>query len=238
MDEKTHTFDSFIVGASNASAFAAAKEAAGATGALRDPLLIWGGSGLGKTHLLRAVGEFAGRSVPTPGVRMTTGEQLIRRIAEQARASRAVDWAEEFRGVDLLLIDDVSELAGKTATQEAFAAALRIAGEGGLQVVLTSSAPPEATPVLVDRLRASCARFHMVEIRSPEPELVRAVTAQDADRSGLFLSEAAMDYIADHAAGGFRWIEGVMRRLRAERALMGRELADEDVRSIVELLRP
>jgi len=238
MDENTFTFDSFIVGASNASAFAAAKEAAGATGTQCGPLLIRGGSGLGKTHLLRAIGEFVGQNDPPPCVLLTTGEQLTGRILEQARANRAVDWAEEFRGVDVLLIDDVSELAGKTTTQEVFAAALRIAAEGGRRVVLTSSAPPEATPVLVDRLRATCARFHMVEIRSPEPELIRAVTSQKADRSGLPLSDAAMDYIAAHAAGGFRWIEGVMRRLRAEQALMSRELTDEDIRRIVDTLRP
>lgn len=238
MEEKTYTFDSFIVGASNASAFAAAKEAAEATGARRGPLLIWGRSGLGKTHLLHAVAEFVSRNDPPPRVLLTTGEQLTRRIVEQATANRAMDWAEEFRGVELLLIDDVHELAGKTMTQEVFAAALRIAEEGGSRVVLTSSAPPEATPVLIDRLQAACARFHMAEIRSPEPELVRAVAAQNADRSGLRLSEAALDYIADHAAGGLRWIEGVMRRLRAERALMGRELAEEDVTSIVDILRP
>ena len=78
----------------------------------------------------------------------------------------------------------------------------------------------------------------MVEIRSPEPELIRAVTSHKADRSGLPLSDAAMDYIAAHAAGGFRWIEGVMRRLRAEQALMSRELTDEDIRRIVDTLRP
>ena len=238
MDGNEYTFDSFIVGESNASAFAAAKTLAEAPGKRPGPLFLWGGPGLGKTHLLRAIGEYVRRNDPAQRVRLTTGTELIRLIVEAARDNRSVDWAEEFRSVDVLLIDDVQELIGKTATQAVFAAAVRAAAEGGRPVALASPVPPETTPVLTDRLQAAHEGFVIAGILPPEPALCRAFAVQRAAGNGLRLSEAALDHIAGHAGNDLRRIAGVIHRLRAERALMGRDLSEEDVVRIVDAFRP
>ena len=217
---KEYTFDNFIVGKSNKFAFTAAKAVAEKPGQVYNPLFIYGESGLGKTHLLNAIYNHIHESMPDAVVCMFTADQLTMEIVKAYKAQQPTAWYEEIRSADVLLIDDAHLLQGKSATQAEYVSLLRSFVQEKRQVVLTSSVEPEMLPVLESSLRSDFEWGLFADIQPLDVETCRLVAQDEVTRCGLHLSEESLEYIASHANGEVRRLEGVITRLHAEKELL------------------
>ncbi len=236
---KEYTFDSFITGGSNKFAYMAAKAAANNPGKVYNPLIIFGGSGLGKTHLLNAVYNHIRGTAPDSMVVLLSAEELIQDIVSAIRAKRAEPWYADLLTADVLLIDDAQSILGKSATQAEFASLLCSSVERGHQVVMTSSVDPETLPVLAAGIRTGCDGGLFADIQPLDSGTGRLIVRNKAAERGLRLSEESQEYIASHANGEVRRIEGILTRLKAEEALMGSAPDQTEVKNACEsFLRP
>lgn len=217
---KEYTFDNFIVGKSNQFALTAAKAVAEKPGQVYNPLFIFGESGLGKTHLLNAIYNQIRESSPDAVVLMFTADQLTMEIIKAYKAQQPTAWYEKIRTADVLLIDDVHLLVGKSATQAEYVSLLRSFVQEKRQVVLMSSVEPDMLPVLESSLRSDFDWCLLADIQPLDTETGKLVARDKAARCGLQLSEEALDYISSHANGEVRRLEGVINRLHAEKELL------------------
>lgn len=217
---KEYTFDNFIVGRSNQFAFAAAKAAAEKPGLVYNPLFIFGESGLGKTHLLNAIYNQIRKSSLDAVVFILTADQLTMEIIKTYKAQQPTEWYEKIRSADVLLIDDVHLLQGKIGTQAEFVSILRSFVPEKRQVVLTSSVEPETLPVLESSLRSDFEWCLLADIQPLDTKTCRLIARDKAARCGLRLSEDALNCISSHANGEARRLEGVIKRLHAEKELL------------------
>ena len=231
---KEYTFDNFITGKSNALASMAAKAVADKPGATYNPLFIYGESGLGKTHLLNAICNRIHELSPDTVIFMYTADELIQEMVIAIKAKQTNSWREKMRSADVLLIDDAHVLMGKTATQGELVSLLRsYVGKKG-QVVMTASIDPELLPVLDSNLRSDFEWGLFADIQPLDVETCRLVARNKAARCGLHLSEESLEYIASHANGEVRRLEGVINRLHAEKALLDSEIDMASVKQICE----
>ncbi len=232
------TFDQFVVGSSNKFAHAAAQAVAENPGQTYNPLFIYGGSGLGKTHLLYAILNRVKQKFPSYVCRVVTGEQFTRDLVTAIRTGKNYEFHERFRKLDILLVDDIQFIAGKDFSQEEFFHTFNALYDEGHQIVLTSDQPPKSVNKLEERLRTRFEWGITTDIVPPDYETRLAIVNVKAYRLGLKIPEDVVAYIAHSATANVRQIEGVVKKLLAYRDLLHKEVdMDTAKRAIADLVR-
>ncbi len=228
-----YTFDRFIVGSSNKFAHAAALAVAEKPGAAYNPLFIYGNSGLGKTHLLLAIGQYIREHHPEKKIEYIKGDDFTNQMVKSLKEGRAEEFRTRYRSVDLLLVDDIQFIAGKTATQNEFFHTFNNNYEAGHQIVITSDRPPMEMALLDDRLRTRFEGGLMADIQPPDLETRMAITRNKAAQLGLMLSDDAVAYIAENITANIRQIEGVIKRLTAYKEILNSVIDIEAVKRAI-----
>ena len=209
------TFDTFVVGSSNTFAHAAALAVANAPGEAYNPLFIYGNSGLGKTHLLYAICERITKNDPDAKILYTRGEDFTNELIASIQNKTMDKFHEKFRTVDVLLVDDVQFISGKTQTQEEFFHTFNALVQDQKQIVLTSDRPPKEIANLEDRIRTRFEWGLLADIQPPDIETRMAIIKRKADHYGLELPDEVVLYIADHIKNNVRQLEGTVKKLNA-----------------------
>ena len=233
-----YTFDNFIVGSSNKFAHAAAISVAENPGKNYNPLFIYGNSGLGKTHLLMAIGHYIREHFPEKKISYIKGDDFTNELVKAIKEGKTADFREKYRTTDLFLADDIQFLAGKQSTQVEFFHTFNYIYEAGHQIVLTSDRPPMEMSLLDDRLRTRFEGGLMADIAPPDLETRMAIARNKATRLGLFLPDDVIQYIASRITMNVRQLEGVIKRLTAYKDILNTEITKEAVdRAIEDVVR-
>ena len=233
-----YTFDRFIVGNSNKFAHAAAVAVADKPGKTYNPLFIYGNSGLGKTHLLMAIGHTIQDRNPAAKIAYIKGDEFTIQMVKAIKEGTTEDFRTRYRNVDLFLVDDIQFIAGKQSTQEEFFHTFNNIYEAGHQIVITSDRPPLEMSLLDDRLRTRFEGGLMADIQPPDLETRMAITRNKAAQLGLILSDDAVEYIAENITANIRQIEGVIKRLTAYKEILNDVITIDSVkRAIADMIR-
>ncbi len=225
------TFESFIVGDSNQFAYTTAKSVAEKPGKLYNPLFIYGGVGLGKTHLLQAIGNYRVGLGDT--VIYTTLEQFMNAFTSHLRSQTMDRFRDKFRACDLLLIDDVQFLSRKEQTQEEFFHTFNELHNAHKQIVITADRPPNKIAGLVDRLRTRFEWGLLADIQPPGLETKIAIIEKKCELDGIPLNKEVVHYIATHMGDNIREIEGTLIRLNAMASMLGQEITLEFAKNAI-----
>jgi len=227
-----YTFESFIVGSSNRLAYAAALGVAENPGHSYNPLFIYGGVGLGKTHLLQAIGNIIAKN---NGARIVyvSGEQFTNEFINAIRGRTTEEFRNKFRGVDLLLVDDIQFISGKEQTQEGFFHTFNDLHNGNRQIVLTSDRPPKAMALLEERLRSRFEWGLLADIQPPDLETRIAILQYKADNQGAVVSPEVIDFLAHRIQSNIRELEGSLNRIVAYSRLTRTTLTPQLVEQIL-----
>ena len=234
------TFETFVVGPSNKLAYAASKAVADHPAQNYNPLLIYGDSGLGKTHLIYAIANVIRRNDHNSRIAYVKGDDLTNELvaAIQAGPSKTAEMREKYRQADLLLVDDVQFIAGKKQTQEEFFHTFNTLYESGRQIVLTSDRPPSEMTLLDDRLRTRFEWGLLVDVAPPDFETRLAIIKNKAAILGLELPEKVANYIAENVTANVRQIEGTINKIMAFKDLLGNDTDEESVtRAIQDMIK-
>ncbi len=215
-----YTFDRFIVGNSNKFAHAAALAVAERPGVTYNPLFIYGNSGLGKTHLLLAIGQEIHEKDPTKKIAYLKGDEFTNQLIRAIKDGTGEEFRTKYRNVDLFLVDDIQFIAGKQQTQNEFFHTFNNIYEAGHQIVITSDRPPMEMSLLDDRLRTRFEGGLMADIQPPDLETRMAIIRNKAAQLGLLLSDEAVEYIAENITANIRQLEGVIKRLTAYKEIL------------------
>ena len=233
-----YTFDRFIVGSSNKFAHAAAIAVAENPGKTYNPLFIYGNSGLGKTHLLLAIGQQIHENSPEKSIAYIKGDEFTNQLVKSIREGTAEEFRQKYRNVDLFLVDDIQFIAGKQQTQNEFFHTFNNIYEAGHQIVITSDRPPLEMALLDDRLRTRFEGGLMADIQPPDLETRMAITRNKAGQLGLLLSDDAVEYIATNITANIRQLEGVIKRLTAYKEILDDVITIDSVkRAIRDVIR-
>jgi chromosomal replication initiator protein len=214
LNEK-YTFDTFVIGASNRFAHAAAVAVAEAPARAYNPLFIWGESGLGKTHLLHAVGHYAQRLFPGMRVRYVSTEEFTNDFINSLRDDRKVAFQRRYRDIDILLVDDIQFLEGKEGTQEEFFHTFNTLHNANKQIVVSSDRPPKRLETLEDRLRTRFEWGLITDIQPPELETRIAILRKKAAQDRLPAPAEVLEFIAARIEHNIRELEGALIRVTA-----------------------
>ena len=215
-----YTFDRFIVGNSNRFAHNAAVAVSQKPGSAYNPLFIYGNSGLGKTHLLLAIGQSIRERTPSAKIAYIKGDEFTNQLLKSIKEGTGEEFRMKYRNVDLFLVDDIQFIAGKQATQEEFFHTFNNIYEAGHQIVITSDRPPIEMSLLDDRLMSRFQGGLMADIQPPDIETRMVITRAKAAQLGLVLEDDAVTYIAETITSNVRQIEGVIKRLTAYREIL------------------
>ena len=222
-----NTFENFVVGPSNRFAHAAAQAVSRNPGSVYNPLLIYGNSGLGKTHLLMAIGVYFHQTSPHKKITYVKGDDFTNEMV-QALGNGAMDaFRDKYRRSDLLLMDDIQFIAGKKQTQEEFFHTFNALYESGKQIVLTSDRPPMEMKILEDRLRTRLEGGLMADVAPPDLETRMAIVNKKAKSFGLVITDDVANYIAENVTTDVRKLEGVVKKLTAYKEIL-EEVIDVD----------
>lgn len=231
-----YTFDSFVMGSSNRFAHAAALAAAESPGRAYNPLFIYGGVGLGKTHLLHAIGHYVEQSFPHMRVKYVTSEQFTNEVIDLIRAGdrqRMDAFRRQYRTVDVLLIDDIQFLKGKEATQDEFFHTFNALEQAGKQIVLSSDRPPKDIAILEERLRSRFEMGLITDIQPPDLETRLAILKRRAEVERLGVPDEVLTYIADRVSSNIRELEGALIRTVAYSSLTSHQVDLDLARSVL-----
>lgn len=232
-DMEGYTFDRFIVGASNRFAHAAAVAVSQNPGKAYNPLFIYGNSGLGKTHLLLAIGQAIHDSDPAKKIAYIKGDEFTNQMVKSIKDGTAEEFRVKYRNVDLFLVDDIQFIAGKQSTQDEFFHTFNNIYEAGHQIVITSDRPPLEMKTLDDRLRSRFEGGLMADIQPPDLETRMAITRNKAAQLGLLLSDEAVEFIAENITANIRQLEGVIKRLTAYKEILNDVITIESVKRAI-----
>ncbi|MFD9702796.1 chromosomal replication initiator protein DnaA [Lentzea sp. NPDC059081] len=231
LNEK-YNFDTFVIGASNRFAHAAAVAVAEAPARAYNPLFIWGESGLGKTHLLHAVGHYAQRLFPGMRVRYVSTEEFTNDFINSLRDDRKVAFQRRYRDIDVLLVDDIQFLEGKEGTQEEFFHTFNTLHNTNKQIVVSSDRPPKRLETLEDRLRTRFEWGLITDIQPPELETRIAILRKKAAQDRLAAPADVLEFIASRIERNIRELEGALIRVTAF-ASLNRQPVDIQLAEIV-----
>jgi chromosomal replication initiator protein len=231
LNEK-YTFDTFVIGASNRFSHAAAVAVAEAPARAYNPLFVWGESGLGKTHLLHAVGHYAQRLFPGMRVRYVSTEEFTNDFINSLRDDRKVAFQRRYRDVDVLLVDDIQFLEGKEGTQEEFFHTFNTLHNANKQIVISSDRPPKGLGTLEDRLRTRFEWGLITDIQPPELETRIAILRKKAAGDRLAAPDEVLEFIAARIERNIRELEGALIRVTAF-ASLNRQPVDTQLAEIV-----
>ncbi|HXW06538.1 MAG TPA: chromosomal replication initiator protein DnaA [Vicinamibacterales bacterium] len=233
-----YSFDTFIVGPSNQFAHAACRAVAEAPSRSYNPLFIYGGVGLGKTHLMHAIGHYVLNHLATLKLTYISSERFMNEMINAVRYDRILDFRERYRSVDVLLVDDIQFIAGKEGTQNEFFHTFNALYDAQKQIVISSDCPPHEIPSLEERLRSRFEWGLIADIQPPDLETKVAILRKKADAEGIPLPDNVALYIAGKIKSNIRELEGSLIRLIAYASLTGREislqLAQDVLRNILQ----
>jgi chromosomal replication initiator protein len=233
-----YSFDTFIVGPSNQFAHAACRAVAEAPSRSYNPLFIYGGVGLGKTHLMHAIGHYVVTHLKSLKLTYISSERFMNEMINAVRYDRILDFRERYRSVDVLLVDDVQFLAGKEGTQTEFFHTFNALYDSQKQIVISSDCPPHEIPQLEERLRSRFEWGLIADIQAPDLETKTAILKRKAETEGLHLPDNVAIYIAGKIKSNIRELEGSLIRLIAYASLTGREitlaLAQDVLRNVLQ----
>lgn len=232
-----YTFETFVVGSNNRFAHAASLAVAESPGTLYNPLFIYGGVGLGKTHLMQSIAHYILRSDPNVRVLYVTSEIFTNELIESLRSKKNAEFKEKYRNIDVLMIDDIQFLIGKESTQEEFFHTFNYLYENGKQVVITSDKPPKDFTNLEDRLRSRFSVGLPVDISAPDYETRVAILHKKEETENIKVSDDIINYIAANINTNIRELEGALNRITAFKRLSNKEVtletAEEVLRDII-----
>jgi len=233
-----YSFDTFIVGPSNQFAHAACRAVAEAPSRSYNPLFIYGGVGLGKTHLMHAIGHYVATHLKNLKLTYISSERFMNEMVNAIRYDRILDFRERYRSVDVLLVDDVQFLAGKEGTQTEFFHTFNALYDSQKQIVISSDCPPHEITQLDERLRSLFEWGLIADIQSPDLETKSAILKKKAETEGVPIPDNVAIYIAGKIKSNIRELEGSLIRLIAYASLTGREitlaLAQEVLRNVLQ----
>ena len=228
-----YTFENFIVGATNKFAHSASLAVAESPGQAYNPLFIYGGAGLGKTHLMHSIGHYVLRNDPTKKVLYVTSEQFTNEVIDSIRSRTTTSMArlrEKYRTVDVLLIDDVQFIIGKESTQEEFFHTFNELHSAGKQIVLSSDRPPKEMETLDERFRSRFEWGLIADIQPPDYETRMAILQKNAETSSYKIDNEILDYIATNIKSNIRELEGAYNKIIAYSRLNNVDINLENAR--------
>ena len=223
-DNDEFTFERFVVGSSNRFAHAAAMAVADKPADLYNPLYIYGDSGLGKTHLLRAIANVIRKNKPGAKIVYITGEDFTIELIAAIRIGKMEEFRVKYRQADLLLIDDIQFIAGKKQTEEEFFYTFNELKNNNIQIVMTADRPPKEMYTLENRIRSRFEAGILADIQIPDYETRMAIVKNKAEHLGLDLPDSLSQYIATSIKANIRQIEGTVKKLMAKQNLLRQKI--------------
>ncbi|MDO5707318.1 MAG: chromosomal replication initiator protein DnaA [Andreesenia angusta] len=237
-----YTFDHFVIGESNRFAHAAALAAAKSPGETYNPLFIYGGVGLGKTHLMQAIGNYMLQENPELKVVYVSSETFTNDLINSILKDRNSQFRDKYRNVDVLLVDDVQFIAGKESTQEEFFHTFNTLYDDNKQLVMTSDKPPKEIPELEERVRSRFEWGLSADIQPPDLETRIAILKKKAEIERFFVSDEVMVYIAENMKSNIRELEGALTKVMAYSTLSNQDatinLAEKALKDIMVEAKP
>jgi chromosomal replication initiator protein len=218
-----YTFENFIVGSGNELAYAACQAAATHPGTKYNPLFLYGGVGIGKTHLIQAVGNTVLANNPDARVVYVSSEQFLQEFVDAVRFKKNTDFADFYRGADVLIVDDVQFIAGKEKIQEEFFHTFNALHQANKQIIISSDKPPREIPTLEERLRSRFVWGMSIDMQTPDFETRCAILQTKANVHGVNLGPDVTEYLATNVQTNIRELEGALNQLLAFCEMRGLE---------------
>lgn len=237
-----YVFDTFVIGNSNRFAHAASLAVAETPAKAYNPLFIYGGVGLGKTHLMHAIGHYTLGQNPNTKVVYVSSEKFTNELINSIKDDKNVEFRNKYRTVDVLLIDDIQFIAGKERTQEEFFHTFNALYEANKQLIISSDRPPKEIPTLEDRLRSRFEWGLITDIQPPDFETRIAILRKKAELENINIDNEVLHYIAKKIKSNIRELEGALIRISAYSSLTNKEvsidLANEALKDIISSSKP
>lgn len=234
-----YTFDTFVVGSSNHFAYAASLAVAETPAKKYNPLFIYGGVGLGKTHLMQAIGNYIHKRKPKLKILYISSEQFMNEFIYALQKKTNISFRNKYRTVDILLIDDIQFIGGGESTQEEFFHTFCALHADSKQIVITSDKPPKDIPRLEERLRSRFEQGLICDIQAPDFETRIAILRRKAERENVKIDRDVIDFIASNIQSNIRELEGVLLKVKAISELTGQaitlDLVKNEIKDITSL---